>query len=200
MPSRNIGSSVIRSFPTAAIERVVYPFLGFDKTMADIESVRQSLESAYRAAGYGTVFVDIPEQSIGDGVVRLRVTEGRIDRVQITGARYFSNGQIRDALPTLERGAVPHLPAVQAELADLNGVTADRVVTPVLRAGRTPGTVDVDLKVDDTLPLHASVEVNDRYSPGTSRAASDGLGQLCQPVSASAQLVHSVPDRSRRDG
>ena len=42
-------------------------------------------------------------------------------------------------------------------------------MTPVLRPGKTPGTVEVDLKVKDELPLHGSLELNDRYSTDTSR-------------------------------
>lgn len=151
------------------VERAVINHLGPGRTIADVEAARTALESAYRSAGYGTVFVDIPEQDTAGGIVRLRVTEGRIDRVRVSGTRYFSNRRILAALPSVRSGDVPNLPAVQAELAELNGVTRDRSVVPVLKAGRTPGTVDMELKVDDELPLHASVEVNDRYSAGTSR-------------------------------
>jgi hemolysin activation/secretion protein len=162
---RILGNSVLAS---ASVERAVYPFLGAGKSIAEVEAARESLERTYRDAGYGTVFVDIPEQETDQGIVRLRVTEGRLDRVRITGARYFSNGRIRAALPALSSGAVPNLPAVQSQLAELNRSTADRGVVPVLKAGRAPGTIDLELKVDDRLPLHGNLELNDRYSPNTS--------------------------------
>jgi hemolysin activation/secretion protein len=161
---RVLGNTTL---PRREIEAAVYPFLGESRTFADVESARLELENAYRRAGYGTVFVDVPEQEVQEGIVRLRVTEGRLDRVRITGARYFANADIREALPSLESRKVPNLPAVQAELAQLNAVTGDRVVVPVLKAGRTPGTVDVELKVDDELPLHGSLELNDRNTAST---------------------------------
>lgn len=163
---RVLGNTML---PAQSIESAVYPFLGPGKTLNDVESARQTLERIYRDAGYGTVFVDIPEQEAGQGIVRLQVTEGRLDRVRITGARYFSNGRIRASLPALASGSVLHLPQVQTELARLNRQTGDRVVVPVLKAGRTPGTVDMELKVDDKLPLHGSLELNDRYTANTSR-------------------------------
>jgi hemolysin activation/secretion protein len=49
------------------------------------------------------------------------------------------------------------------------GESADRTVTPVMRAGRTPGTVEVDLAVEDQLPLHGSLELNARNSINTTR-------------------------------
>jgi hemolysin activation/secretion protein len=163
---RVLGNSAL---PAITIERTVYPFLGENKTIADVGSARQALERAYRDAGYGTVYVDIPEQDVNEGVVRLRATEGRIDRVRVTGARYFSNGAIREKVPALASGAVPNLPAVQEELQALNARTPDRNVTPILKAGRTPGSVDVELKVVDELPLHGSVQMDDRYTADTSR-------------------------------
>jgi hemolysin activation/secretion protein len=161
---RVLGNTVL---PNAAIERAVYPYLGPDRNFEDVEAARLGLEQAYRAAGFATVLVDIPEQQVEDGVVRLRVTEGRLDRVRITGARYFGNGAIRAAVPALQPGEVPNIPALQQQLADVNRATSDRQVVPVLKAGRSPGTLDVELKVDDELPLHASLELNNRYTSDT---------------------------------
>ena len=139
MEYRVLGNTLL---PNPSIERAVYPFLGPGKTFADIESARQNLEQIYRDAGYGTVFVDVPEQQVDGGIVRLRVTEGKLDRVHVTGARYYSNGRIRQSLPALTQGAVPNLPEAQAQLASLNRLSADRSVVPVLKADerRAPWT------------------------------------------------------------
>jgi hemolysin activation/secretion protein len=149
------------------IERVLYPLLGEHKTLADVEVARTALEKAYHDAGYQTVFVDIPEQDVGEAIVRLRVTEGRLHEVSIGGARYFSERKILAALPAAKPGTVPSIPELQAQLAAVNSQTADRQVVPVLKAGPTPGTVDLSLKVDDHSPLHGSLEVNNQYSPDT---------------------------------
>jgi hemolysin activation/secretion protein len=151
------------------IESTVYPFLGPARTIDDVEAARAALEAAYHAAGYATAFVDIPEQEVSEGIVRLRITEGHLDRIRATGTRYFSNRHILAQLPELQAGAVPRLPELQAQLAKLNSATPDLSVTPVLKAGRTPGTVDINLKVVDTLPVHGSLELNDRYTANTSR-------------------------------
>jgi hemolysin activation/secretion protein len=150
------------------IERAVYRHLGEKRTVADVEQARAALERAYQRSGYPTVLVDIPEQRVDGGIVTLRVTEGRVDRVRVTGARYYSQGRIIAQVPALVPGEVPYFPQVQQELATLNR-GEDRQVTPVLRPGRGPGEVEVDLKVDDALPLHGSIELNDRYSYDTER-------------------------------
>jgi hemolysin activation/secretion protein len=163
---RILGNSVL---PRADIEGLLYANLGPGKTLDDVEKARVALETTYRERGYGTVFVDVPEQEVADGVVRLQVTEGKINRVRVTGAKYFSNRAIRAALPSAAPGSVPHLPTLQQQLTDLNLQTGDRNVAPVLKAGPRPGTVDLGLTVKDSAPLHASLEVNDQYTSDTSK-------------------------------
>lgn len=195
---RVLGNSVL---PADRIERVVYPHLGPGKTLQDLEAARLALEGAYKEAGYGTVFVDIPEQDVGgDGIVRLHVTEGRLDRLRIAGARYFSNGQLRASIPALGPGQVPHLPTVQNELNAFNRQSPDRSATPVLRAGRTPGTIDVELKVKDELPVHGAVEVNDRHTADTSRSRASlnlSYDNLWQRFHSLSLLYQTAPEEQR---
>lgn len=161
---RVLGNTVL---PETDIEAAVYPHLGENKTIDDVEKMRQALEQLYKDKGYGTVYVDIPEQTVNSGIVRLKVTEGRLDRVHITGARYFANDALRARLDALQPGAVVSLPELQTQLGEANRQSRDRVITPVLKAGRSPGAVDIELKVQDHLPFHGSAEVNNRYSAST---------------------------------
>ena len=160
-----LGNTVL---PLRDVERAVYPFLGPSKSLADVQGARKSLEDIYHQRGYGTVFVDIPEQDVNRGVVRLKVTEGRLAAAAVSGAKYFSEREVRDALPEASEGKVPNFVALQGELAQVNSVTGDRVVTPILKAGALPGTVDLTLHVDDHLPFHGSVELNNQYTADTS--------------------------------
>jgi len=63
-----------KSLDVATVERAVYAHLGPGLGIADVEAARTSVEQAYRTAGFGTVYVDIPEQDIERGIVRLKVT------------------------------------------------------------------------------------------------------------------------------
>jgi hemolysin activation/secretion protein len=135
--------------------------------MAQVEAARTALEKAYQQAGFLTVFVDIPEQQVDSGVVRLKVVQGRVDRVRVVGARYFSQGVIRDTVSELSEGSTPNFNLVQRQLATLNR-SDERSVQPVLRPGRLPGTVEVDLQVSDRLPAETSIEFNNKHAVGTS--------------------------------
>ncbi|HWY96615.1 MAG TPA: POTRA domain-containing protein [Steroidobacteraceae bacterium] len=161
---RVLGNSVL---PGRDIERILYPLLGPDKRLADVEAARAALEKLYHDRGFGTVFIDIPPQDVSAGIVRLRVTEGRLHASKVDGAKYFSERDIAAAVPAAQVGTVPNLPELQQQLAAVNASSPDRSVVPILKAGPVPGTVDLELKVDDKLPLHGSVSLDDNYSAFT---------------------------------
>ena len=165
------GNTVL---PALEIERAVYPHLGYGHTMANVESARVALERLFQESGYLTVSVDIPEQNVDKGIVRLRVNEGKVGRLRVTGSRYYELGKIKEKAGDLKPGTVPYFPSVQRQLAQLNR-TQDRRVTPALKPSRTPGKVDVDLKVEDKMPFHAGIELNDRYSANTKRLRLSGF-------------------------
>lgn len=160
------GNTVL---PAIDIERAVYPFLGPEKTLDDVERARAALESAYQNAGYRTVAVEIPEQRADGGVIRLRVVEGRIGQVRVTGSRYYDQGRILSQAPAAAAGEVPYFGALQRDLQDLNQAGGRRVV-PILRPGKSPGTTDIDLSVEDKPPLSGNVEANNQYSPNTTHS------------------------------
>ena len=62
--------------PGEDVERAVYGHLGEGKTIADVNQAQQQLETLYHERGFGSVFVDIPEQDVQNGVVLL--TPGRM--------------------------------------------------------------------------------------------------------------------------
>jgi len=155
-----------RVLPVPVIEQAVMPFLGPQRQLNDLEAARVALERAYQSRGYLTVFVDLPEQRVDDGVVILKVLEGRVARTSVTGSRYYSQGYIRDKVPSFAEGTVPNFNTAQQELAVVNR-TEQRRVQPVLKPGFEPGTVEVEMKVADQLPLSGSVELNNNHAVNT---------------------------------
>lgn len=149
------------------IEKAVYPSLGPGRTLADVEKARAALEAAYHQNGYLSVSVNVPVQNISAGVVRLDVIEGQVERLKVSGNQYTSRQDLRGEVPELAPGKVPHFPTMQAELAQA-GRSPDRRVTPLLRPGVRLGTMEVELAVEDELPLHGNIELNNRQSPDTS--------------------------------
>jgi hemolysin activation/secretion protein len=179
--------------PKIAIEKAVYRFLGPHRSIKDVEQARVALEHAYQKAGYLTVLVYIPEQKVQRGVVKLQVIEGKVGQVKVSGNRYFSAGVIREGASSLAPGIVPNIPTVEKQMIALNKAP-DRRVTPALSPGQEPGSVDVELKVADQLPLHGSVDLNNSYTPNTAPLRLnaglryDNLWQLQHSIGVSVQV------------
>ncbi|HVT35800.1 MAG TPA: ShlB/FhaC/HecB family hemolysin secretion/activation protein [Nevskiaceae bacterium] len=193
------GNSVLDE---ATITDAVSRYTGPERTADDVDAARASLEAAYKQRGYRTVSVSIPKQSVREGIVRLQVNESHIEHLNVIGSKYHSIDQIKELAPSLAEGEVPDFTRVQHDLAALNQ-QADRRVTPALKAGNAPGTVDVDLVVDDKLPLHGSLELNNRQSQSTTplRATAalsyDNLWQRGHSLSLSYNVA---PRRSSDSG
>jgi len=176
------------------IENAVSLYLGPQRDVADIDAAANNLERAFRDAGYPAVFVSVPEQNVVDGVVKLQIVEGKIDRVRVEGAHHFLISDIRDKLPSVQSGQPLHVPTMQRELTKLNSESADLKLTPILKPGKTPGSVDIDLKAKDTLPLHGSLELNNYNSANTTESRAgvslsyDNLWQLQHSFSLQWQV------------
>lgn len=178
----------------AEIGRAVYPFLGPQRSVNDVEQARAVLEKFYHDKGFQTISVSVPRQDPRHGVIRLEVLEGKVDRLRIKGAKWFLPSRIRSEVPSIAEGNVPDFLQVNKEIVALNR-NASRRVTPSLRAGVAPGTVDIDLTVEDKLPLQGSLELNNRNSPDTTSLRLNGslsygnLFQLGHTIGGSFQIA-----------
>lgn len=192
---RVIGS---RTLPRGEVEKAVYGYLGPGRTEEDVEKARSALEKAYRDLGYQTVSVNVPPQRPTRGIIVLQVTEAPVGRLRVHGSKFYSVEQIKKMAPSLAEGTVPNFNDVQRDIIALNQL-ADRQITPSLKPGAIPGTVDVDLTVKDKLPLHGSVELNNRYSANTTplrldlSVRYDNLWQMGHTIGAGFQIAPQRP-------
>lgn len=184
----------------ADIQRALMPFAGYGKTVPDVEAARAALEKVYRDRGFATVVVEVPQQDVSSGLVDLVVAEGRIGQVRVTGADFVLPSEVRGSLPNLKKGEVPNVPMLQQDLSAANTRTT-RTITPEFRAGIAPGTVDVDLAVDDKRPWGAGVELTDQYNRSTERlrlnvsARYDNLWQAGHSANVFFQLAPEDVDQ-----
>jgi hemolysin activation/secretion protein len=148
------------------VQEAVYPFLGPGRTLDDVEQARAALEKAYQAKGFQGAAVQVPPQRGRGGVIFLQVTTGTVAKLRVQGSRYYLPSAIKARAQSLAEGRALNFNDVQRDIVALNQLP-DRQVTPELKPGVEPGTVEVDLNVKDKFPLHASVELNNRNNPGT---------------------------------
>src|SRR5262245_28722777 len=148
------------------VESILAPFIGPRRSFQDIEAARAALEEAYHKLGYPTIAVTVPEQTVEFGVFTLVVYEGRLQSIEVTENRFFSDDYVRRKLPAIKLGALLHEPTVLKQLDTLNA-NPDIKVLPILKPSDEPGQLNLDLKVKDRVPVHAKIELNNRGVPTT---------------------------------
>ncbi len=183
------------------IDNAVYPYLGPGQTVRSVDAARAALQKAYADKGYQTVAVQIPPQHVQGGVVVLKVVEEPVGRLHVNGSHYFSLNEIKAQAPSLAPGQVPNFKRIKHDIIALNQ-WPDRQVIPTLQAGAQPQTVDVNLNVKDSPPLHGSLSLDNRYSANTMPLRVDGsltyddLWQRGDTINAAFQIAPQEPSEA----
>lgn len=149
----------------------------FDEHVGQVtfESIRAALvelQSAYRARGFVTVAVALPQQQLTNGVIKVQVTEGRLSDIRVTNNRYYSSNNVMRNFPGLRTNTILNSLTFQQQLDRANNIP-DRQIYPVISPGAEPATTDLELKVKDRLPLHAHLEMNNNSTPFTPELRTD---------------------------
>ena len=140
--------------------------MGTNVGVPEILAAASALQTEYRERSFPTVNVTVPPQQITNQLVHIQVFEGLLDKIQVVNNRHFSSNNVMRALPSLKPGILLNSRVFQAELDRANG-NQDRQIYPEIEPGTEPGTTALRLKVQDRLPLHGKVELNNQSSPGT---------------------------------
>jgi hemolysin activation/secretion protein len=133
--------------PAAEANAAVAPFVGRDRDFGDVQRALETLEAVYHEHGYKVVTVQLPEQELNGGVVRLNVVQPTIGRVLVSGNKVFDETNIRRSLPTLQAGQTPNLHQVSASLKMANENPAKKIK---LSLENSEAGDQVDAKVDVT--------------------------------------------------
>lgn len=186
-------------FSQDQLQKQIKGFVGRGKSAADVEGARDALERFFHDQGYPAMLVNIPAQSSKDRVFRLEVIENRIGNVLVSGNRWVSTEKILRDIPSIMPGQALNLKNLQKETNAANR-NPDFKAIPEMQPGKEPGTIDIALKIQDHLPLHGSLELNNRASHDTTALRMnaalryDNLWQRDHSLSLQYQISPQAPD------
>ena len=160
------GNTILPPATVADIFTNVPAAFGTNVVIDAVLAAAGDLQTAYRERGFMTVVVGLPRQQLTNGSVRVTVTEAPIVAIKVEGNRWFSSNSVMRALPDLRTNILLNAKIFQREL-DAANMSRDRTIRPIIEKGPVPGTSALTLKVEDRLPWHARLEVNNQATPGT---------------------------------
>lgn len=94
------------SLPDSLLREIASPFEGRELSYSDLMALRDQLTLAYVDRGYVTSGATIPEQRIEDGVIEIRIIEGRLQDVDVEVHGRFRPNYFRDRIKAAQPGAV----------------------------------------------------------------------------------------------
>lgn len=154
------GSTV---FGPPQFDPITNPLEGKDNTLEDLRKVADAITQLYLNAGYITSRAVLADQTVTDGVVEIRVIEGRIEAIEVEGTRNVRKAYIRSRV-----GLGSQMPLHRDDLEDaLRLLKADPLFTNVeasLRPGQELGGSILIVRVTEAKNLSGVVSV-DNYSP-----------------------------------
>ncbi|MBL8305453.1 MAG: ShlB/FhaC/HecB family hemolysin secretion/activation protein [Rubrivivax sp.] len=117
-------------------------------TLERLRAAAAAVQDAYRQAGWGGVVAFLPEQDLKEGVVRIRVVEGKLGKITVEKHQQFSRDNILASLPSLKAGVTPPVRLIDAEIQLANENPA-KTVQVLLQPGDQPGTVAAAVTVQE---------------------------------------------------
>jgi hemolysin activation/secretion protein len=139
------------------LESIVEPYQGQELTMGQIKDVANLITREYRNQGYLLAWAYVPAQTVKEGVVEIAIVEGKVDKVVVSGNKYYRRDFISRHLGAMEGQPVLSIDSLERSLMVLNDVP-NLEAKATLRAGAKPGTTDIYVEVKDQYPVKGSLD------------------------------------------
>ena len=131
--------------PATELKALADPYVGKEASLAELQTLVAKINELYKARGIVTARAIIPPQEVTSGVFTIRLVEGRLGKVLISGNETTNESYVLervDATPD----KLMDLSALQESLVQFNR-TNDAQLRAELKPGQTFGKTDVAIAV-----------------------------------------------------
>ena len=151
-------------FSEQELSEIIAPYENREITSEELQDLRRKLTQFYVDKGYINSGVIIPDQKFTDGTLVLRVIEGNLSAIEISGNKYFRDSYLEKRL---KLGAGPPLNIFDLRESLLILQQDPRIDR--INAKLSPGTEKdesvLKVKVEEELPYTIGAEVGNVVSP-----------------------------------
>lgn len=156
-----IGSTV---FSSKDFAKITEPYTQRPISLADLFEVRSKITELYVSRGYVTSGAYIPPQQLQEGTVKIRVVEGALEAIKVTGTRRLNPNYVKSRIAIATRRPLNRTRLLEAlQLLQLNPLI--KTVSAELSAGTRPGESLLELRVTESRTLSAQIVMDNSRSP-----------------------------------
>ena len=151
-------------FSARELAKITKPYVNRQLTSEDLEALRQAITIHYIKKGYVNSGAIIPDQKIVNGVITLRVIEGKVDQIKVEGNKWFTDGYLQSRL-ALGTGPPVNIAPLQERLQLLQqNQLLDRLHAE-LKPGIRPGESMLKVTVEERQPVKVEAGFDNYQSP-----------------------------------
>lgn len=139
-------------FKPEAFRDCISKYLNKEVTFKDLDALVDCIKSKYKAKGYLTTTAYVPEQEIKEGILTIKVIEGKMGELKIEGTKWFPAKLIQDNIH-VKKNELLNITTLERDILRVNK-NPDVEAKTVISAGSQPETSDVTMKVKDHFPYY----------------------------------------------
>jgi hemolysin activation/secretion protein len=143
------GNTLLTS---SEMNKVISQYEGKEESFVDLREMADKLTQIYRDKGYITSKFYIPPQTIKDGVVTVKASEGLVGQISLSGNKYFGPWAINNRI-NLTPGEPFRVNDLRQSMYRINS-NPDLKIKSTLMAGKDPGTTDIQIEAKENFPVH----------------------------------------------
>lgn len=155
------GNTIIS---TEEMRRMTAPYEGRELTPSDLTQLVNKINETYRLKGYLTSLAFVPPQDLERGVITVKVLEGMIGDMEVTGNKYFKAKVISRRIAE-KPGDSLNIPKLEKELLQINRTEPYRLKATLTPGDRT-GETNVKLEVKEQQPFQVALLADNAGRPG----------------------------------
>lgn len=144
------------------IKEITGKYIGQEVTLQSLYDIVNSINELYSEKGYLTCRAYLPPQTIKNGVVEIKIIEGKTGNVHISGNESTNDGYIAGRIG-LDRGDISNINELNDDLLRFNA-TNDVQLRITMHAGAEPGTTDYVISAYEPQKNYINVYVDNAGS------------------------------------
>lgn len=152
------------AFSGAELAKVTEPFTNRELKTEELEEARRAVSLHYIRQGYVNSGAVIPDQDPTNGIVQIRIIEGTLTDIDLSGNKWLRDGYIENRLRRWGKAPL-NLTELQQGLQLLRQNPNVKQVNAELKPGTAPGEGVLDVKVTDQQPFRVGLQIDNQRSP-----------------------------------
>lgn len=170
-------------FSDREIEKIIKPYQGKKLDFDQLRNITEAITKLYVSKGYITSGAFLPEQEIVNGIINVRVVEGKLEELDIKGLKHLKESYIRSFISSAQSSSVTgtdseNIPSsdsenspplnvkkIEEELDLLKRNPSIENIEAELVKGTQPNLSLLLIEIDETSPFDAKLSFDNYRSP-----------------------------------